>query len=90
MSYKQESFSEDRQIAIRNAAMQYNNWRSWGHPDWAIEWMNYHDELCSSTNQHWKKVAVPMNYHNPNFVKSDRQGVPKTYNRASRVQACWH
>ena len=35
MSYKQEPFSEQRAIAVREAEKQYNNWRTWGQQLWA-------------------------------------------------------
>ena len=92
MSYKQEPFSEQRAIAFREAEKQYNNWRTWGQPKWAMQWKNYQDALCDreTNNRNWKQIPVPMNYEADKFVKTDRNGVLKPYTRASRLQNVRH
>ena len=88
MSYKQEPFSIDRQVAFREAEKQYNNWRSGGQQSWARQWKNYVDALCyrDTTNDNWRKIPVPVNYEEDKFVKTYKDGTLKTYNRASRLQ----
>lgn len=92
MSYKQEPFSEQRAIAVREAEKQYNNWRTWGQQLWAKQWLNYHDALCDreTTNRNWKQIPVPMNHEEDKFLDRDKNGALKPYKRASRLQNVRH
>ena len=80
----EKEFTEGRQIAIRNADVQYNNWRSWGRQDWALLWADYSQTISDPklSNDAWMSVRVPNNTRNVNLlVMSDIEKVDDEGNK---------